>query len=58
VTADDPTSAAADLAEQILDEVSSRDQNWSCIAALARELVVLADAVVMRDPTTPRSEES
>jgi len=58
VTADDPTSAAADLAEQILDEVSSRDQNWSCIAALARELVVLADRVVTSDLKTPRSEET
>jgi hypothetical protein len=58
VTADDPTSTAADLAERILDEVSSRDQNWSRIASLARELSVFADGVAMRDRPTPRSEES
>ena len=57
MTADDPTSPAADLAEQILDEVSSREQNWSRIAALARELAVLADGVAMRDRSTPSSEE-
>ena len=57
MTADDPTSAAADLAERILDEVSSRDQNWSCIAALARELAALADGVASRERPT-RSKES
>jgi hypothetical protein len=56
--ADDPTSPAADLAEQILDEVSSREQNWSRIAVLARELAVLADGVAARERSTPSSEES
>jgi len=58
VTAGDSTSAAADLAERILDEVSSRDQNWSFIAALARDLAALAESVALRDPSTPRDEES
>lgn len=35
---------AADLAERIVDEVSSADQDWGTIASWARELAVLADA--------------
>ena len=36
-------AAAADLAERILDEVSSPDQDWGTIASWARELAALAD---------------
>lgn len=43
VSSKDPTSHAADLAERILDEVSSADQNWRVVAICARELAELAD---------------
>jgi hypothetical protein len=58
VTADDPTAAAAELAEQILDVVSSPKQSWSKIAALARELADLAEDVSRRDPNPPPTEET
>lgn len=41
---EDPTTRAADLAERILDEVSSQDQDWSIVAICARELAELADS--------------
>jgi len=52
VSPEDPTSRAADLAEQVLDEVSSLHQDWQLIAACARELANLADSVADR-PTQP-----
>lgn len=33
---------AAELAEEILDEVSSAEQNWRRVVELARELAALA----------------
>jgi hypothetical protein len=39
---DEVAVAAADLAERILDEVSSSDQDWGTIAAWAAELADLA----------------
>lgn len=42
---EDPTTLAADLAERILDEVSSANQNWLVVARCARELAELADRV-------------
>jgi hypothetical protein len=44
VNADDIAVTAANLAERILDEVSSADQDWGTIASWARELAALADA--------------
>lgn len=52
MTYEDPTSRAADLAERILDEVSSIHQNWQVVAACARELADLADSV-SRGPDPP-----
>jgi hypothetical protein len=40
----DITAGASELAERILEEVSSIDQDWSNISAWARELAALADA--------------
>ncbi|MGI8594419.1 MAG: hypothetical protein ACR2ML_08685 [Solirubrobacteraceae bacterium] len=45
MTCEDPTSRAADLAERILDEVSSIHQDWQLVAACARELADLAEGV-------------
>jgi len=42
-TPEDCTSRAADLAELILDEISSADQDWRLVASTARELAKLAD---------------
>jgi hypothetical protein len=42
----DLTAGAAELAERILEEVSSMDQDWATISACARELAALADAAV------------
>jgi hypothetical protein len=42
VTADDPTSQAADLAERLVDEVARADQDWELIRALAVQLARLA----------------
>jgi hypothetical protein len=38
------TAEAAELAERILDGVSSANQDWRNIASWARELAALADA--------------
>jgi hypothetical protein len=40
----DLTAGAAALAEQILEEVISIDQDWATISTWARELAALADA--------------
>ena len=37
-------AGAAELAERILEEVTSIEQNWGNISAWARELAALADA--------------
>ena len=58
MTADDSTSAAADLAEQILDAVSSPIQNWRRVAALARDLAELAEGASRRDRPAPPPEET
>ena len=58
MTADDSTSAAAELAEQILDAISSPIQNWRRVAALARDLVELAEAAARRDGPAPPPEET
>ncbi len=44
-TNEDATADAAELAERILDEVSRADQDWSKIAAWARELAELCARV-------------
>ena len=44
MSGDDTAVTAANLAERILDEVSSADQDWGTIASWARELAALADA--------------
>jgi hypothetical protein len=41
---DDRTADAVELAEAILEGVSSIDQDWGTISALARELTALAEA--------------
>jgi hypothetical protein len=46
--AEDPTSAAADLAEEIVDQVGSVDQDWRLIARLAAELATLASRAAER----------
>lgn len=48
MSSEDPTTEAADLAERILDEVSSARQDWGRIAALARELAQLVEDVASR----------
>ena len=52
---EDPTTRAADLAERILDEVSSADQNWLVVARCARELAELADRAAHRGASGPGS---
>jgi hypothetical protein len=42
------TIRAADLAEQILDEVSEAEQDWRTIERCARELYELAAQVTQR----------
>lgn len=42
---EDLTTRAADLAERILDEVSSANQDWGAVARCARELADLAGRV-------------
>lgn len=39
---EETTARAADLAERILDEVSSADQDWRLVERWARELAELA----------------
>ena len=58
MTADDSTSAAAELAEQILDAISSPIQNWRRVAAHARDLVELAEGAARRDGPAPPPEET
>ena len=58
MTADEPIPAAAELAERILDVVSSPNQNWSQVAAMARELADLAEGVARGHPRSPPTEES
>jgi hypothetical protein len=45
---EDATAHAAELAEQILDEVSKSDQSWRTIERCARELAELATQAVQR----------
>jgi hypothetical protein len=40
----DLTEGAVELAERILEEVTSIDHDWRTISAWARELAALADA--------------
>jgi hypothetical protein len=56
---DDVVTAAADLAERILDQVSVPNQDWRTIASWARELAALADAVAAasREPGGPSGGE-
>jgi hypothetical protein len=53
----DPTAGAAALAEQILEEVSSIDQDWGTISAWARELAALADAAAAAAAAGARRED-
>ena len=57
MTGDELISAAAELAERILDDVSRPNQNWGKIAALARELAQLADAAALGGEGGSRPEE-
>lgn len=50
----DPTSRAADLAEQLVEEVARPDQDWQVIHTLALELAELAAEVL--DDERPSSE--
>ncbi len=52
----DPTSFAADLAESILDQVSSADQDWRLVALYARQLAELADRAAGDDPDADAAE--
>jgi hypothetical protein len=52
MTENDSTTAAADLAEKILDEVSSAEQDWPRIAQWARELVEVAELATASPPDT------
>lgn len=53
MTGDELVSAAAELAERILDDVSRPNQNWSEIAAVARELAALAEAAALAGRDAP-----
>lgn len=44
MTDEELTSKAADLAEQILEEISRAGHDWDLIRALAQELVELVEA--------------
>ena len=56
MTGDELVSAAAELAERILDDVSRPNQNWGEIAAVARELAKLAEAAAHGDAAAPGAE--
>jgi hypothetical protein len=49
---DEAAARAAELAERILDEVSSADQDWRSVSRWAEQLAELADgmAAVAGDP--------
>ena len=47
---DDPTSPAADLAEQLVDEIAKPRQDWILIRRLALALAELADEVAAPRP--------
>jgi hypothetical protein len=57
VSGGDPTTGAAQLAERILEEVTMPNQDWCNIAALARELAVLAESAAPGGERRPRTEE-
>lgn len=46
---DETTARAAAIAERLLEEVSGMEQDWSNIAARARELAALAERAAARD---------
>jgi hypothetical protein len=46
---DDPTHEAADLAERLVDEVATPNQDWPTIRALAAQLADLGDRVTRTD---------
>jgi hypothetical protein len=56
---DEVVAAAAGLAERILDEVGSLDQDWRSIASWARELAGLADGAAASpgEPAAPPPRE-
>jgi broad specificity phosphatase PhoE len=54
MTDEDLTAQAAELAERILEEVTSIDQDWSTISVLARQLATLADTAA--SPAGPRPD--
>jgi predicted MarR family transcription regulator len=55
MTDEELTAHAAELAERILEEVTSIEQDWATISALARQLSVLSGtAASARD--TPADE--
>jgi hypothetical protein len=58
MTAQDPTHRAADLAEQIVDEVANVDHDWRLIARLARELAQLADGAAEAPTDDPGARPS
>jgi predicted MarR family transcription regulator len=51
MTDEELTARAAELAERILEEVTSIDQDWATISALARQLSVLAGAAASAGDT-------
>jgi DNA-binding transcriptional ArsR family regulator len=57
MSGDDATTTAAELAEGILDEVSSADQDWRKIASRARELASVADVAAARPEMSPVDPE-
>jgi len=53
---DQLTAKAAELAERILDEVSSSDQDWRTIASLAGELAALAHTAAASRERRPEED--
>jgi hypothetical protein len=51
------TERAAELAERIIEEVTTIDQDWSTISALAWELAVVADAGAIAAASDAGSQE-